>query len=60
MTHTRRTFLAAGGVAPLAFALARRTKIDVRVAGVFYLRNGKIVEWIDAVVPAVSGTQFPP
>ena len=52
MTHTRRTFLAAGGVAPLAFALARRTKIDVRVAGVFYLRNGKIVEWIDAVVPA--------
>ena len=24
----------------------------VRVAGVFYLKDGKIVEWIDAVVPA--------
>ena len=24
----------------------------IRVAGVFYLKDGKIVEWIDAIVPA--------
>ena len=34
------------------FTNASGERNEFRVAGVFYVRDGKIVEWIDALAPA--------